>query len=422
MFFALKTQTGKSKKEMDFFLHEVEQLQKLRGNERFVQIRDHAVSYEHNSCIILMELAAGDLRCLLSPPAPAPAGGAVPPPAAGLNIFGLHQVWDGLVRAVEAAHKESIIHRDLKPENFLLVPVMAKCPFADRILATTPTPSDQLRFRLLNQEGDEAENCLGDVEVTCVDAFSGKETVLLLCIKLSDFGLARPLEIDTSHLSVDGYAGTLQYSAPETLRINEDDKQKVAKSVDIWSLGVMLFEMLHNGRTPFERYKRRGRMHLGMAIITKSVHPAVMKFEQDEFWNAERGALELRHLADEDVHRQIEEVLNAWIQTNALFRICKRCLVFDASERVEAATLTSWMKCVEDTDGARWISIEETGDAARRTLVVFLAARGQEQRREICTIDVEDGDKAESDELKRIGDKVLIVIFKLRRRGGVSDV
>ena len=420
VFFALKTQTGQSRKDMDFFLREVEQLQKLRGNERFVQIRDHAVSYEHNSCVILMELAAGDLRCLLektcsSGSCPTEGGAGAP----GLNIFGVHRIWDALVRAVEAAHKESIIHRDLKPENFLLVPVMAKCPFADRILATTPTPPDQFRFRLLNQEGDD--NREGDVEVTCVDAFSGKEAVLLLSIKLSDFGLARPLEIDTSHLSVDGFAGTLQYSAPETLRINEDDKQKVSKSVDIWSLGVMLFEMLHNGRTPFERYKKRGRMHLGMAIITKSVHPKVMQFEQDEFWDKQQQALERRHLEDfSHLQRQLEDVVNAWIQTNTLFRICKRCLIFDASERVEqAADLRRLMGSVDvDRGAARWVHIEEgrPGDAGRRTLV-FCTRAGQ-SRETICTIDVDNAgmkalssssDKAEL--LKRVGNKVGEALF-----------
>ena len=220
-----------------------------------MQIRDCAVSHELNSVIILMELAAGDLRCLLRQMSA----------TSSLNVSNVCSIWGSLVRAVEAAHKENIIHRDLKPDNFLLVPLAGSaCPFADRLLATTSTPAENFRFRLLDKEDHDEP---GDVEVTLTDSSSGEETVLRLSIKLSDFGLSRPLEIGASHLSVHGYAGTLEYSAPETLRINEDDRQKLSKRADIWSLGVMLFEMLHNGRTLFERYKKRGRMHLGMAII-----------------------------------------------------------------------------------------------------------------------------------------------------------
>lgn len=147
-----------------------------------MQIRDCAVSYELNSVIILMELAAGDLRCLLKQMSA----------ASSLNASNSFSIWDALVRAVEAAHKENIIHRDLKPDNFLLVPNRCS-PFADRILATTSTPPEQFKFRLLTQEdrGDRE----GDVEVTLTDSATGQEHVLRLSIKLSDFGLSRPLDI-----------------------------------------------------------------------------------------------------------------------------------------------------------------------------------------------------------------------------------
>ena len=93
----------------------------------------------------------------------------------------------------------------------------------------------------------------------------------------------------SENLSFPGYAGTLQYSAPETLKITDDGRQKLSKRVDVWSLGVMLFEMLHQGRTVFERYKRNGQMCLGIAIVTKGAHEQLMKFDFDKFWQAEKN-------------------------------------------------------------------------------------------------------------------------------------
>ena len=350
------------------------------------------MSYELNSVIILMELAAGDLRCLLRQMSA----------TSSLNVSSVCSIWDSLVRAVETAHAENIIHRDLKPDNFLLVP--ASAPFADKILATTSTPAENFRFRLLcDKAGDDSEEAGGDVEVTLTDASSGEEVVLRLSIKLSDFGLSRPLELGASHLSVNGYAGTLEYSAPETLRINEDDRQKLCFRADIWSLGVMLFEMLHNGKTLFERYKKRGRMHLGMAIITPCVYDCVMAFGGGEFWGKERERLEGGTFAlsgegeaagGEKPTTLGEKMLHSWLQVSMLFRMCKLCLAHDAADRAEAADLVRWMECMNsnrlaDVAGGPSLVLRVAGE---------LGGAG-------------GGDVFAEAELERIGNKIGHVLF-----------
>ena len=64
-------------------------------------------------------------------------------------------------------------------------------------------------------------------------------------IKLADFGLCKE-GIKNGKSGTKTYCGTLDYMAPEILQRKEYDN-----SVDMWSMGVMLYEMLA-GRTPFD--------------------------------------------------------------------------------------------------------------------------------------------------------------------------
>ena len=59
-------------------------------------------------------------------------------------------------------------------------------------------------------------------------------------IKICDFGWST--EFSGSRQT---YCGTLDYMCPEILKHEKHDK-----AVDIWSLGVLLFELTH-GRAPF---------------------------------------------------------------------------------------------------------------------------------------------------------------------------
>src|SRR5439155_23853057 len=102
---------------------------------------------------------------------------------------------------LQATHEQGIVHRDLKPGNFMIV--------------HPDTPHEQ--------------------------------------VKLMDFGLARMSSMlyispeELINLRQPTASGTPEYISPEQVRGNEVDRRS-----DLYSLGVILFEML-TGRRPFER-------------------------------------------------------------------------------------------------------------------------------------------------------------------------
>ena len=97
-----------------------------------------------------------------------------------------------LARAMHAAHQAGIVHRDLKPSNVLF----------DR----DGTP------------------------------------------KITDFGLAKRLEVEEGHTRTGQVMGTPSYMAPEQA---QGDVHRIGPPADIYALGAILYEML-TGRPPFK--------------------------------------------------------------------------------------------------------------------------------------------------------------------------
>jgi serine/threonine-protein kinase len=95
-----------------------------------------------------------------------------------------------ILRAIDVIHQNNIVHRDLKPDNIMV-------------------------------------------------AETGKAILI-------DFGLAKDLLSDSKLTSTGGALGTPLYMSPEQFK----DSSKVEKDADIYSFGVVLFEMLA-GVTPF---------------------------------------------------------------------------------------------------------------------------------------------------------------------------
>ncbi|WP_245988460.1 Stk1 family PASTA domain-containing Ser/Thr kinase [Flexivirga caeni] len=119
---------------------------------------------------LAMELVRGQtLRQLIRSRAPLPVGEAL-------------EITEGILQALDAAHRAGLVHRDVKPENVLI--------------------------------GTDA-------------------------VKVADFGLARAVTTDTVTGDSDVLLGTAAYLAPEQVERGRADERS-----DVYSTGLLLFEML----------------------------------------------------------------------------------------------------------------------------------------------------------------------------------
>jgi tetratricopeptide (TPR) repeat protein len=114
---------------------------------------------------------------------------------------------EALARAVHHAHEHGVVHRDLKPANVLLA-------------------------RSDPQHGI---------------ALGGPAEAAYFEPKITDFGLAKCLDGESSQTHTGAVLGTPSYMAPEQA---EGKTKEASPAADIYALGALLYEML-TGRPPF---------------------------------------------------------------------------------------------------------------------------------------------------------------------------
>ena len=232
---ASKQIIAKSPEELQCCLQEIQLMKSVGDCEHIVRIYDHSTIWTSYICKVIIVMELGDMdfghylksRSLWS--GDENDQGAQKPeaekkrPMDAVEIFAW---WRQMVAGIQAVHSQEIMHCDLKPSNFILV--RRSSPREDR--------------GALPREHEE------------------------YTLKLCDFGVSRQLKNSETHHTIVNAFGTVLYMSPEMLHNSQHCMLHITKAVDIWGLGVILHQMLHNGSTPYGHLLEYGRWRLMVAI------------------------------------------------------------------------------------------------------------------------------------------------------------
>jgi len=178
------------------YKNEIELLRKLRENKYVIQLMDAEIREEHKMIDIVLEFGETDLAKMLKQY----QNGLGRDDENHINLNVVRMFWQQMLLAVKAIHEERIVHGDLKPANFVLVRGV---------------------------------------------------------LKLIDFGIAKQISQNTTHIVREDRLGTLSYMAPEaigdlSMLADPSVSVKVSRAADTWSLGCILYQMVY-GRPPFNK-------------------------------------------------------------------------------------------------------------------------------------------------------------------------
>ncbi len=152
------------------------------------------------------------------------------------------QLIELLAQAVAYAHEHGIVHRDLKPANVLL---QQERSTSDNIKMDTKSRRGK-DTGLLADSQNKSSVSRSISRVSSV-RHSASSVANVPFPKITDFGLAKQMDTDSSQTRSGTIMGTPSYMAPEQAAGLSKD---IGPTADIYSLGAMLYEMLV-GRPPF---------------------------------------------------------------------------------------------------------------------------------------------------------------------------
>ncbi len=139
------------------------------------------------------------------------------------------QLVETLARAIQYAHERGVIHRDLKPANILLQ--------SGTTNHTNHTNQNQTE-RTSGLTGPSA----------APSSFDSCDSWLNFLPKITDFGLAKRVDVESGQTRTGAIVGTPSYMAPEQAQARG---KEVGPLADVYSLGGILYDLL-TGRPPFK--------------------------------------------------------------------------------------------------------------------------------------------------------------------------
>ena len=135
-----------------------------------------------------------------------------------------------------------------------------------------------------------------DLKPANILCFEGKNSRIIL--KIADFGISKFQEQDKSADHTVGQ-GTKKFQAPEVIR-----GQKYSKSVDVWSLGVVLFYLTTGGEFPY-------------FTETDDWHQLQQTINYQDLWKFSNSFFEM----DDRTEKRIQDVINKMIVEDKRSRI-----------------------------------------------------------------------------------------------------